>query len=297
MPWTPLILDTFIFDEANLEVPERLTDLGGMQLISCHDYPGGIIEQKSYGYFPGEQKWSGKFHGADASDRMNAVKRILYTGNEVQLSFGPNAWLGRVVKFTPTARSQWLFEYELEFKPRLDISSGAPSLPTTGNLGTVLALHILALQSIIKYGLDPSFVGQAAAIAIGGVAGAVLLQVQETIAASGGFSSQTAPLGQAAVFASTQQALVTLSPYQESANPAVSSPATDAAARISGIQNVYQSAAAPQTTIQTINPNLYVISAQYYGDASDWRTIATANGLNDPQPIGSYTLNIPPSPS
>lgn len=296
MAWTPLILDSFIFDEARLEVPERMAGLGGTQSISTHKYPGGVILQKNYGYFPATQKWAGHFHGADASDRKEAVKRLLYAGQEIQLAFGPNAWLGRLTSFDPTVRSQWLYDYTLEFEPRLDISSGAPSLPSTGNLGTVVALHILALQSLIANGLDPAFVGEAAAIAIGGAAGAVLLQVQETIAASGGFSGSSTPaIQQAAVYASTSAALTQIQPYQNSTNPQESSPASDASARILAIQTIFSSAATPVTTIQAINPNLYLLAAQYYGDATQWQTIASANGLTDPQPIGTYTLTIPPA--
>lgn len=50
------------------------------------------------------------------------------------------------------------------------------------------------------------------------------------------------------------------------------------------------------TNINVINPNLMALAAQYYGDATQWRTIASANGLTDPQPTGQFLLNIP-SPS
>jgi nucleoid-associated protein YgaU len=39
------------------------------------------------------------------------------------------------------------------------------------------------------------------------------------------------------------------------------------------------------------------LSAQYYGDATLWRTIGAANGLSDPQPLGNYQLLIPPPSS
>jgi hypothetical protein len=47
------------------------------------------------------------------------------------------------------------------------------------------------------------------------------------------------------------------------------------------------------TTINVINPNLMALAAQYYGDATQWRTIAYANNLTDPQPIGQFSLVIP----
>jgi len=46
-----------------------------------------------------------------------------------------------------------------------------------------------------------------------------------------------------------------------------------------------------------INPNLYSIAVQYYGDEDFWTVIGKANHLSDPCPIGTYTLLIPPKPS
>jgi nucleoid-associated protein YgaU len=48
--------------------------------------------------------------------------------------------------------------------------------------------------------------------------------------------------------------------------------------------------------IHTINPNLLVLAAQYYGDATQWRLIGNANGIADPQPIGSFNITIPQQP-
>lgn len=290
----PLILGDFIFDDATLEAPESMGDLGGTQSVSTHEFPGGTKTQKSFGYFSADLRWKGHFHGPDATDRKEAVKRIMVTGDEVQLSWGPSAWLGRVTKFVATVKHFWLYDYELDFCPRQDLSSGLPIIPFPG-LGSILALHILALQSLIKYGLDPAFIGEAAAIAIGGPAGAVLLQVQELIYASGGSIAGLSGNDKHDIFQSTVGALAACAPYQASNNPALSSPASDAAARIKAIQNIMTVAAPPVTVIHTINPNLMALSAQYYSDASQWRTIANANGLSDPQPTGSFNLTIPQS--
>jgi len=39
---------------------------------------------------------------------------------------------------------------------------------------------------------------------------------------------------------------------------------------------------------------LFQIALREYGDATQWLTIAQANGLNDPMLSGNTTLNIPP---
>lgn len=290
---TPLILDQFTFDDAQLETPEAFGDMGGTQSLEEHRFPGGTITHKAYGYFPSMQKWKGKFFGTNASDRAEGVKRILAAGREVKLQYGPRSWLGRVAKFAPIARHAWHYEYDLEFWPRVDYGSPGPTLPPPTDLGTMLALHILALTSLIKYGLDPDFIGQAAAIAIGGPAGFLISQTLDAVAAAGGNINNISAPSQTAIQQASATALASTAPYQVSPNPLLSSPASDAAARITAIRNLMTAAQPPVAVIQTINPNLPLLAAQYYGDCTLWRQIATANGLADTQPIGSYNLTIP----
>lgn len=294
MVWTPLILDSFVFDEAYLETPEALGDLGGTQVVQQHDFPGGIRTHKAYGYFPAAQRWRAKFTGVDASDRVEGVKRILAAGREVTLQFGARAWAGRVIRFSPTARHSWLYEYELEFWPRLDYGSPGPTEPPVSDLGTVLSLHLLSLQGIIQNGLDPNIIGQVAADAIGGPLGFMVSQVLDVMASAGGSIANITGTDQQAVFQTSLSTLAALQPYQVSLNPVWSSPASDAAARVKAIQSLMTAASPPITTVRTVNPNLVVLAAQYYnGDITKWKMIAAANGIVDPQPLGSFNLTIP----
>jgi hypothetical protein len=294
MVWIPLTLGEFMFDEATMEVPETMGDLGGTQSVSTHDFPGGIRTQKSFGYFPSDQiLWRGHFHGFDAVERKEAVKRLLVAGTEIQLTYGSKAWLGRITKFVATVRNVWLYDYELHFTPRLDLSAGFPIVPYPG-AGTIMALHLLALESLIQNGLDPAFIGEAAAIGIGGPASLVLLQVQGMLYASGGSISALSNGDKQVIFQSTLGALAAIHPYRLSNDAVLSSPAAEASARIKAIQDLMVLASPPRTVIHTVNPNLTVLAAQHYGDASQWRKIANANGLADPQPTGSYNLVIPP---
>lgn len=50
------------------------------------------------------------------------------------------------------------------------------------------------------------------------------------------------------------------------------------------------------TRLFLANPNLFLLAAQYLGDATLWETIATASNLPyDPQPIGTFQIIIPNS--
>lgn len=73
------------------------------------------------------------------------------------------------------------------------------------------------------------------------------------------------------------------------------------------ITNMLAIGQGPQVIIKSyINPNLYEVAVQYYGDADYWPVIASANNLSDPFPVpnffplhgvGYITLLIPPKPS
>jgi hypothetical protein len=293
MVWTPLILDTYVFDESYLETPESFGDTGGHQSISQHDFPGGIRTQKSYGYFPAAQRWKARSHGMYAASNIDAIMRILAAGREVKLQFGPRSWLGRVAKFSPTVRSEWFYEYEIEFLPRLDYGAPGPGYPPVTDLGTVLALHMLAIQSLLKYGLKASLVLQAVSVAIGGPIGDLLTEVQNDLSAAGGNIGNLTSDNRAAIYQNSLASLAALAPYQASVDPQQSSIAWDAAARVSAIQQIVSAPQPAVATQNTVNPNLVVLAAQYYGDGTQWRKIAAANGMSDPQPIGSYNIVIP----
>lgn len=64
------------------------------------------------------------------------------------------------------------------------------------------------------------------------------------------------------------------------------------------IKNLLLVGQSEQARVETfINPNLYSLAVQYYGDVNYWTVIAKANNLNDTQFTGTYTLLIPPKPT
>lgn len=291
MPWTPLVLDTFQFDEAELETPEAFGDMAGTQSVEQHDFPGGIRTQKAYGYFPAVLKWKAKFFGTYASDRAEGVKRILAAGYEVKLQYDQRAWLGRLVKFSPTARHSWHYEYDAEFWPRLDY--GAPGItdPPPVDQGALLDQHISALNSMMEP--SPAAYFPVTGMIIAPPVFALTALVRASISAVGGVIANIDPITQAAIYTASLAALAACAPYQVLLDPTMSSPASDAAARIQAIQDIMIAPAIAIATIQTINPNLMALAAVYYGNAMMWRTIADANGMVDPQPIGSFDISIP----
>lgn len=295
--WTPLILDTFMFDEASLEVPERFADLGGNQRLVQHDFPGGIRTQKALGYFPSALRWRAKSSAQDAGDRIEALKRLVVAGKEIKLTWGQRGWYGRLSHIAPTAINDFLYEFDIEFWPRVDL--GAPGLPypPPTDVGLAISLHALALQSLIENGLPQGFGFAIVAGALGPAVADLTGSVTTALLTAGGAVAAIPIETQQVIQQQSLAALAAAAPYQASDDPTESSPASDAAARIQAIQNLMATAQPPVATVQAVNPNLVVLAAQYYGDSSQWRYLAAANGLTDPQPVGAYNIVVPQPPS
>lgn len=290
--FVPLILDSFTFDETSLEVPEAFGDVGGVQVTAQHDFPGGIRTQQKFGYLPAELRWRARFSGVAASDRVEELKRILVAGQEVTLSYGERAWLGTLVKFSPTARHSWLYEYDLEFWPRQDISSGAGSSFGFSGLVDLISGAADAIQTMID-DVTGLYVNIASIV---GVSVTALLAAVNTalLAASGNPAFAISALSQLAITSAASAVLTACNPLILSADPTISSPAADLAAYVSLLNTLATASEAPRWQVRIINPNLPLLAAQYYGDATQWNRIASYNGLSDPQPIGTFQLLIPP---
>lgn len=293
--WVPLFLGDLILDEAQLEVPERVGSLGGQQLTHDHRFPGGVITHRSYGYFPGALKWRARFHGSFASDRVDAVMRILVAGREIQVTYGERSWLGRLVEFNPTARHSFLYEYDIEVWPRVDISSGLPAPPNPVGLGYIVDLHLLAIQNLVN-DWNSNVYWEAIAAAATGTMTDFTGVVTTSMLAAGGVVNSISLKNQQAIAAQSLSTLAVLSPLQTSADSTLASPASDAAARVSAITNLTAGASAVLATVQVVNPNLPLLATQYYQDPSHWTLIGDANGISDPMPTGSFTLTIPAMP-
>lgn len=288
----PLTLGSYTFDDYHLETPEQMGDLGGVQVIQQHDFPGGIRTQSTYGYFPAVIRWRARFSGGAASDHAEQVKRILSAGSEIILSWGERAWSGLLVKFSPTARHTWLFDYELEFWPRIDLSAGVGEFDDTPSPEEIMDLQILALTSWIDGNLLNLF--QFVALELLDPINAILGLIDAALAISQGIIALIDNLQSLAIQAAIGALTLACAPLLLSIDPLISSPAWDIASRALVINNLLTTAQAPRWTVQVVNPNLMALSAQYYGDCTLWETIALANNLADPQPIGAFELLIPP---
>lgn len=291
----PLLLGSFEFSNYNLENPELLGDIGGAISVAQHDFPGGIRTQQTFGYFPAAIRWRARFSGGPASDRAEQVKRILTSATETTLSWGERSWLGLLVKFSPTARHTWLFEYECEFWPRVDQSSGSGESDGDPSPEFTMNQQTDALNSWVSPSSPVTLYPEVSDELTDPING-VLSSVSDGMMEGRGQIALMSSLSLLAIQSSLDTLIFATLPLQVSLDARIASPAWDIYCRALVIQSLIKSVRAPRWTIAVVNPNLFALSSQYYGNAGQWRLIANANGLSDPQPTGDFPELVIPAP-
>ncbi len=281
------------FQLLGTEVPQRLTFLGGEQKTAIHDFPGGVRTIQSLGAFPARLSWSGLLAGTSAFERSYAIDRFRVAGANVEVSYGQWKWSGVILSYHATVQHQWLVNYEIEFMPDADLSS-PPVTPTTDDATALLQTTLSQISANVPTTLN----GVTFPTALSAPLLSMQVATTQGLLQSNGVISAipAATVSQVNVYA--QQAFA-------AGNVIIASTATDQSSlaltsstlRVLSYAGIVQNSlnAQPPTTLvlTLVNPNLYGLAAQYLGDASRWTVIASLNNLNDPMPIGQYTLNIP----
>ena len=195
------------------------------------------------------------------------------------------------------------------FGPAFDPNTGVAVDGSDGNLfaaaGSPVAQQLDANPSAFTsngMSFGPAYVaapdGNPLPTQLAAPVGGLLGSVNAGMANAGGVVANLAP-ADALTIANNAQALSVASSAIVASTAASAGLVATAAmlgARASVISSIVSAASAPRWTLNIINPNLMLLASQYYGDASQWETIAAANGLADPQPLGQFQLTIPAAP-
>jgi hypothetical protein len=281
---------------SDFELPEKIGNLGGVHLIAQHKFPGGTQTQQTFGGFPEPITWSGIFTGTSAMYRKNLIDRLRSTGQEVVLAYGDKMFAGVVEECRLEPKHQWLIPYTITFSPRVDLSAGeSPSLlldlfdlinGILADLNDLIAFFNLITANDRAFPMPPQLFGPAVTL---------FNVTNNAVISSLGQVVNIPPTDAAAIYAAATALLAAAAPLTIDPDPAVSSPAIDMSGYAGSIINIVQQGSTTQTTLQTINPNLPSLAAQFYGDATLWKQIAVASNINppDPFPIGEFLLTIP----
>lgn len=310
---TRLILGDFEF--LDFEVPERIQILGKQKTV-IHQMIGGkrVIDVLGVEYDP--LRWSGIITGSESASRVQLLEQIRDAGNVVTLTLDDISFDVVVIEFAPTYEFKYRRPYNIEVAvlKRNDAPSGVNSL-----LGSLDALvnsdvgEMLGLTNIINMTAvtDAVTTIQTAVATVKDIAHATIETVQTIvrpiIAAQQIVHSAISSLESSVRSITTLGGLLPGNPISKTVNNLLSQ--ADSVTRLPALyqlsdvlyrldKNVRsgQTADGVKTVTQSGGNLLQLASAQY-GDASLWTSIASANGLTDPQITGIQTLVIPSNPS
>ncbi len=278
----------------DVEVPQNLEFIGGTQRLEVHNFPGGIRTIQALGGFPPDQiTWDGIFLGPTAWQRAYQFSQMRLQGQKVVLSYGSWQWEGVVEQFFVSVQHEFLNRYHITFIPEKDLSTLPPPVNTV-DANLIVQMTMMA----ISMNLPTSIFGDDLPLTLSGPLNSLLSVTEGGLLAAGNDVNllDAGTVSNIGYYNGQVQSAggVILQP-DSPVNPTLSmmASASYVMSAASILSNAVTQPAGPQATVAMINPNLMTLAAQYYGDASRWPAIASANGLVDPMPTGQYQITIP----
>jgi hypothetical protein len=119
----PLVLGGFTFSD--MELPEKITGLGGKQALAKHKMVGGARIADAMGPDDGDIEWSGRFRGLLATSRAQQLDAMRRAGQKLPLSFGTFFYLAVIEEFN----FQFERAYQLIYQIKLFVVSAPPPNP------------------------------------------------------------------------------------------------------------------------------------------------------------------------
>ena len=307
-PLTTLKLGDFTF--SGTEIPERLP-FGSEQMLAVHLMVGGVKVIDAMGVDRAPIEWSGVLFGSQAMARARYLDWLCASGQQLALSWSDLAYTVVIRSFRPTYVLEFNVPYTIVCEVVEQTSQPVKTAPPSGvdvwvsedvqaasGLASAigdgpLSSAVAALDSAISAVSSFANATQATINSVLGPVQAVQSRVQVLLASASNTISNAATLGgvlpnnpistQVARI-SGQLTAMTQAPLLLQLNSVVGRVAA----------NVGQAGAG--ASLSTAGGNLFNLAAKAYGDATEWATIARANGLSDPMLVGINTLQIPAQP-
>ena len=291
------------------DAPEEFGPIGGKQVVVKHEFPGGLITQQEMGGFPEPIKWKGTLLGASAMTELMALDQIRASGQDTTLSWGPFQWLGKVTEFAGHAKHAFLIPYEITFEPAQDLGAGIvpkTGLPLSAQDNADLSASVTAITLMVSGLTDNALAFPASLVT---PANALLDAVSVGLLNGDGTVAGLLPADVSAINSAAVTAQDAALAVMNGTDPADSCVACDFWSQASTIASIVPSSKSTVAQFVAVNPNLFQIAAQYYGDATLWILIAEASRItegpqagsllpyDDPQPTGVFLITVPPAPS
>ncbi|MGH8220880.1 MAG: hypothetical protein ACREUT_20285 [Steroidobacteraceae bacterium] len=302
-----LKLGDFTFQDE--EVPEEIA-VGGEQRLVTKELIGGIRVVDAMGRIDDDLEWSGWLFGADAGARRALLQSYRVAGTALTLAWSDLRYQVIVKRFSARFKRQYLYAYQISFEVIADLTStagsGASSSIDEAVSGDLDTANTLA-SSVNDTGLTSLMSGLSSAVGMvasfSGASPSALNSVLQplgatservaTLQTSGDVSLQSAP-GFAGIIAGGAGADMAMTFSAQFAAAQQLSSLAQLSGVLGRMNRNLASAGSSDNTVTAAGTDLFSLSASQYGDATDWTTIAQANGLTDPFVSAGTDLVIPP---
>lgn len=308
-----LILGGFEF--VDFEIPESLV-IPGRQKTVTHQLIGGkrIIDVLGVEYDP--ITWNGIFTGSNTQARVSALEQMRDAGEVVTLTLDGYSFDVVITNFVTTYQFVYRRPYQIEVAVlqrndsplQVDALTGALNALINSDIGQALGLSsIIDVQSVT----DAVKTVQDAVNAVSDFATATVETIQTVvrpiIAAQQIIQTNISSLESSLNSITTLGGIVPGNTISKTINNLLTQ--ADGMTRLPALYDlsnvldrVNKNVRTGQTadgvrTITLSGGNLYQVASDYYGDATLWDSIATVNGITDPQLTGINTIAIPSNPT
>jgi hypothetical protein len=276
-----------------LPAANSLSDLGSKQNCVVREYPGGQVTAQLFGSFPKKISWGGILFGSNAVDRSFDLQQLCDNGEQVTLEYSQWSFDGFVEDYSVTAASVNEVHYKMSFIPVQNNSTvSGGNLATTNDPFASIVGN--AQDALTQQSTSPS-------------SGAILPAPVQTAATTLNQSVNQALQGTGGSVSAIDSATVSdlqdqisnlmdlLTPLIGGSDSGMASAAGDLNGTLGTLQTAF---GATQTqlldTVTVQNPNLYQLSAQYYGSPWLYRYIQDwpDNNLTDPLPVTDSPIQV-----
>ncbi len=306
---TVLLLGDFAFQ--HFEIPASIS-LGGEQMFAKYQLVGGDRVVDALGPSEDPISWSGRFRGGEAEARAQALEDMRRAGKAISLTWSVFAFTVLIQRFQASYERRWEIPYSITLEViTVDHAPAGPGLgPTVDDMVASDAAKAGTLAERIAHGPLTSAVGSlqgavskvqdfAAATqeTIRGVLApivAVQNQVNSLITSADSVIQSVGSVG--GVIAGRSPVLLASGLLGQATAMSQASDLYELRATMGRMTKNLVTIGSSGAEVVSAGGDLMRLAAQAYGDATEWATIAKANGLVDPVLRGVNTVLIPPSP-
>lgn len=307
-----LTLGDFVFPSGQMDfaVPDSIPITMRQQVVN-HDLVGGVRVIDAMGTFTDPVTWSGVFNGPDTLKNGRALETLLRAGAALPLTFSDKSFLVVITEwFIDFQRPYWI-----PYKITCSVVSNNPQQAVAGQDADINAVIKGDVNTMSTLGGIINNSGLTSAIST--LQSAVNSVSTFANAAQSTINSVLAPLAAVQAQVKTLITSVTNTTLNITTlggilpNNSIAANASSLLSQVGAFTQLpilynLQSVAgrvganlgsvnAGVATLPTAGGNLMQIAAAQYGDATQWPTLAKANGLTDPVIAGVKTLVVPPS--